>query len=247
MACKEQWQQKGAGHRDRLRRRFLDHGIGGFTDAEVLELLLSFGTPRKDCKEPARTLLKEFKTFAGVLDADSKQLLAINGIGPKSGFALGFVKAAADRYLKQRLKTRHYLKSSSEVIDYLLYSMKGLEVEAFTVIYLDSSLAIIDTEVAAEGTINVNRVYPREIIKKALVHNAAALIVAHNHPSGSLSPSSQDRQLTRSLYLACSMMQIRLLDHLIIGDGHYSFADNGLMADAASWCASVCQSDSQTS
>lgn len=244
---KEQWQHKGAGHRDRLRRRFLDRGIDGFTDAEVLELLLSFGTPRKDCKEPARALLKEFKTFAGVLDADSKQLLDINGIGLKNSFALGFVKATADRYLKQRLETRHYLKSSSEVINYLLYSMKGLEVEAFAVIYLDSSLAIIDTEVVAEGTINVNSVYPREIIKNALAHNAAALIVAHNHPSGSLVPSPQDRQLTRSLYLACSMMQIRLLDHLIIGHGHYSFADNGLMADTASWCASVCQSEQHTS
>lgn len=244
---REQWQHKGAGHRDRLRRRFLDHGIDGFTDAEVLETLLSFGTPRRDCKEPAKALLQAFKTFAGVLDADSKRLLDIDGIGPKNGFALGFVKATADRYLKQRLRTRHYLKSSSEVLDYLLYSMKGRAVEAFTVIYLDSSLAIIDTEVVAEGTINVNSVYPREIIKKALAHNAAALIVAHNHPSGSLSPSPQDRQLTRSLYLACSMMQIRLLDHLIIGDGHFSFADDGLMADTASWCSSVCQPDSQTS
>ena len=242
---KELWQRKGAGHRERLRRRFLDRGIDSFSDAEVLELLLSFGTPRKDCKEPARALLKEFKTFAGVLDADAKRLRSITGIGPKNGFALGFIKATAERYLKQRLKTRHYLKSSSEVIDYLLFSMKGLEVEAFTVIYLDSSLAVIDAEVAAEGTINVNNVYPREIIRKALSHNAAALIVAHNHPSGALTPSPQDRKLTRSLYLACSMMQIRLLDHLIIGDGHYSFADSGLMADTASWCSSVCQWDSQ--
>lgn len=243
---KEQWQHKGVGHRERLRTRFLDHGIEGFTDAEVLELLLSFGTPRKDCKEPARKLLKQFKTFAGVLDADSKLLLDIDGVGTKNSLALGFVKAAADRYLKQRLKARQYLKSSSEVIDYLLYSMKGLEVEVFTVIYLDSSLSIIESEVVAEGTINVNSVYPREIIKKALAWNAAALIVAHNHPSGSLSPSSQDRQLTRSLYLACTMMQIRLLDHLIIGDGHYSFADNGLMSDTATWCASVFQPESQT-
>ncbi|MCG6930296.1 MAG: DNA repair protein RadC [Desulfofustis sp.] len=238
---KKQWQDKGAGHRERLRRRFLDAGLDGFTDAEVLELLLSFGTPRKDCKEPAKALLKTFKTFAGVLDAEPARLQAIEGIGPKNSFALEFVKEAADRYLKQRLRSRRYLKSSSEVVDYLLYSMKGLVVEAFTVIYLDSSLAIIDTEVAAQGTVNVNSVYPREIVKKALAHNAAALVVAHNHPSGSLSPSPQDRQLTRSLYLACSLMQIRLLDHLIIGDGHYSFADNGLMADTASWCAAVCQ------
>jgi DNA repair protein RadC len=240
---KEQWQTKGAGHRERLRQRFLDHGIDAFTDAEVLEILLAFGTPRKDCKEQARALLKRFKTFSGVLDAEKKDLLGVKGVGPKNSFALSFIKSAADRYLRQRIRERSYLKSSDEVIDYLLHSMRGLGIEVFMVIYLDSSLAIIESEVVAEGTVNVNSVYPREIIKKALAHNASALIVAHNHPSGSLKPSAQDKQLTRSLCLACSMMQIRLLDHLIIGDGHYSFADNGLMTDIAAWCSSVSQAD----
>lgn len=238
---KEQWQQKGAGHRDRLRRRYLERGLEALSDAEVLELLLSFGTPRKDTKEQARGLLSRFKSFSAVLDARNKELLEISGVGPKNSFALGFVKSVANRYLQQRLRQRSYLKSSAEVIDYLMHSMRGLQIEVFTVIYLDSSLAILESEVVAEGTVNVNSVYPREIIKKALAHNASALIVAHNHPSGSLSPSAHDRQLTRSLYLCCSLMQIRLLDHLIIGDGYFSFADNGIIAEAAAWSTSVTQ------
>lgn len=236
---KAQWQERGKGHRNRLRQRFLDHGLSGFSDAEILEILLSFGTPRKDCKDQARALLQHFGTFPGVLDADRKDLLEVNGVGPKNSFALGFIKSTADHYLKQRLKSRHYLKSSGQVTDFLTHSLRGLQVEVLSAIYLDSSLAIIDSEKVAEGTVNVNTVYPREIIKKALSHNASALIVAHNHPSGSLTPSAQDRQMTRQLYLACSMMHIRLLDHLIIGDGHFSFADAGIIDQIADWCTSI--------
>ena len=236
---KAQWQERGKGHRNRLRQRFLDRGLSGFSDAEILEILLSFGTPRKDCKDQARALLQHFGTFPGVLDADRKDLLEVNGVGPKNSFALGFIKSTADHYLKQRLKSRHYLKSSEQVTDFLTHSLRGLQVEVLSAIYLDSSLAIIDSEKVAEGTVNVNTVYPREIIKKALSHNASALIVAHNHPSGSLTPSAQDRQMTRQLYLACSMMHIRLLDHLIIGDGHFSFADAGIIDQIADWCTSI--------
>lgn len=236
---KAQWQERGKGHRNRLRQRFLDRGLSGFSDAEILEILLSFGTPRKDCKDQARALLQHFGTFPGVLDADRKDLLEVNGVGPKNSFALGFIKSTADHYLKQRLKSRHYLKSSGQVTDFLTHSLRGLQVEVLSAIYLDSSLAIIDSEKVAEGTVNVNTVYPREIIKKALSHNASALIVAHNHPSGSLTPSAQDRQMTRQLYLACSMMHIRLLDHLIIGDGHFSFADAGIIDQIADWCTSI--------
>ncbi|MBE0582444.1 MAG: DNA repair protein RadC [Desulfofustis sp.] len=239
----EHWQTRGAGHRSRLRDRFLRRGLPALTDAEVLELLLSFGTPRKDCKVQARALLKRFGTFAAVLDAESNQVQLIDGVGPKNSFALSFIKAVANRYLQSRLISKSYIKSSQDVADFLVHSMRGLQREVFTVLYLDSSLAIIDSEVVAEGTVNINTVYPREIVRRALSHNAAALVVAHNHPSGSLTPSAQDRSLTRTLCLLCSLMQIRLLDHLVIGDGCFSFADNGIMAEIGAWCTSVCQSD----
>lgn len=233
---KEDWQKKGAGHRERLRDRFLERGLDGFADAEILELLLSFGTPRSDCKGAARAALDQFGSLAAVLEEPLAGLQAIKGIGPKNGFAVHFIQAVARRYLKDRLREKRYLHSSSEVRDYLLHSLRGLKKEVLTVIYLDSSHAILDSETVAEGSINVNTVYPRELVKKALDKNAAALIIAHNHPSGALDPSPQDMQLTRTLCLLGSMMQIQILDHIIIGDGSYSFADHGLMAELTEQC-----------
>lgn len=233
---REEWQKKGSGHRQRLRDKFLDRGLDGFTDAEILELLLSFGTPRSDCKEPARAALEQFGTLAAVLEEPLSGLQQIKGIGPKNGFAVHFIQAVARRYLKDRLQGKRYLHGSSEVRDYLSHTMRGLKKEVFTVIYLDSSHAILGSEAVAEGTINVNTVYPRELVKQALQKNAAAIIVAHNHPSGSLEPSAQDLQLTRTISLLGSMMQIQLLDHIIIGNGSYSFADHGLMTEIREQC-----------
>lgn len=239
---KEQWQKKGAGHRQRLRDRFLERGLTGFSDAEILELLLSFGTPRSDCKEPAKAALQQFGTLAAVLEEPLSGLEQIQGIGPKNGFAVHFIQAVARRYLQDRLQGKRYLHASSDVRDYLSHSMRGLKKEVFTVIYLDSAHAILDSEIVAEGTINVNTVYPRELLKQALQKNATAIIVAHNHPSGSLEPSAQDMQLTRTISLLGSMMQIHLLDHIIIGNGSYSFADHGLMTDIREQCRQTMES-----
>lgn len=230
------WQKKGTGHRGRLRDRFLESGIAGLSDVEILELLLSFGTPRSDCKEAARELLKQYGAFSKVLDAPDRSLLKIKGIGPKNSFALQFIQAVASHYLRDRIRGKRYLHSSKEVADYLIHSMRGLKIEVLTVLFLDSSHSIIDSEIVAEGTLNVNTIYPREIIKKAIDYHAGALILAHNHPSGSLSPSKQDITLTKTLFLLCNCMQIQLLDHLIIGDGTYSFADDGLMGSIRDKC-----------
>jgi DNA repair protein RadC len=239
---KEDWQKKGEGHRARLRERFLENGLESFTSTEVLELLLSFGTPRADCKEPARDLLKQFGTFSKVIEAPLSALQEVRGVGPKNGFALHFVRAVASFYLKERLTGKRYLHSSQEVVDYLTHLLRGLKKEVLSVIFLDASHAIIDSAIVAEGTINVNTVYPRELIKKALDFHATALILAHNHPSGSLQPSPQDMKLTKNLFLLCSTMQIQLLDHLIIGDGSFSFADNGLMDTIRRACSELLHS-----
>lgn len=233
---KTDWQQKGEGHRGRLRDRYLERGLDGFTDTEVLELLLSFGTPRSDCKEPARELLRRFGSLAAVLEAPAAVLQDVRGVGPKNSFAIGFVQSVAGRYLQQRLVGKRYLHSSKDVREYLEHSMRGLKREILSVIYLDSSHAIIGSEVVAEGTINLNTVYPRELVHRAITNHAAALIIAHNHPSGSLKPSPQDINLTRSLYFICSFLQIQLLDHFIIGDGTYSFADHGMIETLAGEC-----------
>ncbi|MBM9537274.1 RadC family protein [Desulfobulbus alkaliphilus] len=238
---KDEWQQKGAGHRQRLRDKFLAQGIEAFTDSEIIELLLTFGTPRSDCKDAARGALAKFKTLPAVLDASPGELQQIKGVGPKNIFALRFIQGVARRYLQQRIVGKHYVHSSRQVADYLIHAMRGLPHEVLRVVFLDAAHAVIDSDVVAEGTVTVNTVYPRELIKAALARNASALVIAHNHPSGALAPSRQDEELTRSLHLICSFMHINLLDHLIIGDGDqvYSFADQGLMARIRDECRRI--------
>jgi DNA repair protein RadC len=238
---KRDWQDKGEGHRQRLRDKFLEQGIESFTDSEIIELLLTFGTPRSDCKEAARAALARFKTLPAVLDAAPAELQQIKGVGPKNIFALQFIQGVARRYLRQRIVGKQYVHSFRDVADYLIHAMRGLQHEVFTVVFLDAAHAIIDSAVVAEGTVTVNTVYPRELVKAALARNAAALVIAHNHPSGSLVPSRQDEDLTRSLHLVCSFMHINLLDHLIIGSGDqvYSFADQGLMAKIRDDCRRI--------
>ena len=235
---KEDWQKKGVGHRQRLKDKFQQRSIEAFTDAEVLELLLILGTPRKDCKEQARTLLHHFGSLPDVLEASAAEMQKVKGVGPNNSFAIHFLHAVARRYLKDRLQEKQYLHSSQQVAEYLIHSMRDLQHEVMTAIFLDSSHAIVDTQVVASGTVASNTIYPRELVKLALELNASAMVVAHNHPSGNLEPSKQDYQLTRTLYLACSFMNIRLLDHLIIGqsDSAYSFADHGIMASIGEEC-----------
>lgn len=235
---REEWQRRGEGHRQRLRDKFLAQGIEAFTDAEIIELLLTFGTPRSDCKEAARALLAQFGSLPAVLDAAPVQLQQVKGVGPKNTFALHFIQGVARRYLHQRVVGKEYVRSSREVADYLIHSMRGLQHEVLTVVFLDAAHAVLDATVVAEGTVTVNTIYPRELVKAALARNASALVIAHNHPSGSLTPSRQDSELTRSLYLVCSFMHLDLLDHLIIGAGDqvYSFADQGVMASIREDC-----------
>ena len=235
---RDEWQRRGEGHRQRLRDKFLAQGIEAFTDAEIIELLLTFGTPRSDCKEAARALLTQFGSLPAVLDAAPVQLHQVKGVGPKNTFALHFIQGVARRYLHQRVVGKEYVRSSREVADYLIHSMRGLQHEVLTVVFLDAAHAVLDATVVAEGTVTVNTIYPRELVKAALARNASALVIAHNHPSGSLTPSRQDSELTRSLYLVCSFMHLDLLDHLIIGAGDqvYSFADQGLMATIREDC-----------
>lgn len=229
------------GHRQRLRDKFQEKGIEALTDIEVIELLLTFGTPRSDCKQAARDSLIKFSSLPEVLDASPVLLKKIKGMGPKNIFALQFVQGVARRYLRQRIQKKSYITSSKDVADYLIHALRGLQHEVFMVVYLDASHAVIDSEILSQGTINVNTVYPRELIKSALAHHAVSLVVAHNHPSGSLRPSTQDEQLTRTLSLMCSFMNITLLDHLIIGAGEtvYSFADHGLMSAVQQDCAEI--------
>jgi len=218
------------GHRKRLREKFLKSGLSGFHDYEVVELLLSLGTPRKDCKPAAKEAIKKFQTLRGVLEAPAEELQQIPGIGAHSAFGIKLVQEVAREFLKAKILDKPFSHSSQEVFDYLYHSMRGLKKEVFKVIYLNSQNQIMDTIDLSEGTVNSSSVSPREVVEGALKNNAAALIFVHNHPSGGIEPSSSDKGLTRELVYAGRIMRIKVLDHIIIGENrYYSFVGEGLI------------------
>jgi len=218
------------GHRKRLREKFIKSGLAGFHDYEIIELLLSLGTPRKDCKQPAKEAIKRFKSLRGVLEAPLDELQQIDGIGPHSAFGIKLVQEVAREFLKERIIDKPIYKSSQEIFDYLYHSMRDLKKEIFKVIYLNSQNQIIDTANLFEGTVTSGAISPREVMESAIKHNAASLIFVHNHPSGNTEPSANDKEITRDLVYAASIMQIKVLDHIILGNNRYfSFAGEGLI------------------
>ena len=220
------------GHRKRLREKFLKSGLVGFHDYEIVELLLSLGTPRKDCKLSAKEALERFRSLRGVMEASSEELQEIEGIGAHSAFGIKLVREVADEYLKAKALEKPIFSSSREIFDYLYHSMRGLKKEIFKVIYLNSQNQIIDTVDLSKGTVNSSAVSPREVIEGAIRNNAVSIIFVHNHPSGNPQPSDSDRSLTRELVCAGRIMRLRILDHIIIGDNkYYSFAGEGLIEE----------------
>jgi len=220
------------GHRKRLREKFIKSGLKGFHDYEIIELLLSLGTPRRDCKQQAKEAIKRFKTLRGVLEAPSEELQQIEGIGAHSAFGIKLVQEVAREFLKEKIIDKPIYKSAQEIFDYLYHSMRDLKKEVFKVLYLNSQNEIIETEDLFEGTVNSSAVSPREVIESAIKNNAASLIFVHNHPSGNPEPSQSDKELTRDLVYAGSIMRIRVLDHIIVGENRYfSFASEGLIEE----------------
>lgn len=222
---------KGAGHRKRLREKFLKTGLDGFLDYEVIELLLTLATPRKDCKEQAKKAMEEFKSLQGVFEAHPSELCEIDGIGPTNLLGIKLVKAVADRYLETRLEKSDPISNSKALFDYLYMNMKDRSRECFKAIFLDAKNRVITIKTLFEGTLTASSVYPREVVKAAIQNNAAALIFAHNHPSGDPKPSKEDIDITRLLVSACKLVGITVHEHLIIGNmEYYSFADKGDIA-----------------
>lgn len=219
-----------SGHRQRLRERFLNAGLQGFHDYEVIELLLTLGTPRRDCKQAAKDALKKFGSLNAVLEADPKELQAINGIGPNNVFGLKLTQTVARRYLADRIIGQDIIMSSDEVLDYLKHNLRDKTQEIFSVIYLNGRNEIIGMEELFYGSLTTSAVYPREVVKKVLKQNAAAVIFVHNHPSGNLNPSEEDIKITKKLKDAVATIDVKVHDHLIIaGNNYYSFADNNLL------------------
>jgi len=218
------------GHRRRLREKFLKSGLSGFHDYEVVELLLTLGSPRRDCKASAKEAVKKFRTLQGVLEASDAEIQQVKGIGPHNAFGVKLVQEVAREYLKGKIVGKPVYQSAQDVFDYLYHSMKGLKKEVFKIMYLNSQNQILGIEDLFRGTVDGSFVAPREVIEGAIKYGASGLIFVHNHPSGNPEPSDNDREVTRDLVLAASTVQIRVLDHIVIGDGcYYSFAGEGLI------------------
>ena len=213
-----------------LQEKFLRSGLEGFSDRQVIELLLLCpDLPSVESKKRAREVIKKFKTVRQLVAASSEELRQV-GVTPCGILHIGFVREIATEVLKQKIIEQPFYKSSQEVFDYLYYSMRDLKKEVFKVIYLNSQNQIIETTDLFEGTLDSIPIRPREIVESAIQHNAAALVFAHNHPAGDPTPSKSDKQLTRDMVFAGNVVQIRVLDHIIIGENSYfSFADDGLI------------------
>jgi len=229
----KRFEEKAKGHRKRVKERFWREGPESFTDEDLLELLLFFGIPQKDTRGLARELLQAFGgRLDAILDAEIDTLLKFPNLGPNSILPLKVVHEVARRYLRARTLGGTYLKSPKEVYEYLLYELKGEKREVFLTIYLAVDNRVISLERLFEGTITESAVYPREVFGKAYTLKASKIILAHNHPSGNLTPSEEDKRLTKILLLAGKLLHVKVLDHLIIGEsGYFSFAEEGLLEE----------------
>ena len=218
------------GHRHRLRDRFLKNGLDGFHDYEIVELLLTLGTPRKDCKSTAKAAMKKFSSLRNVLEASPKELQEIEGIGPHNIFGLKIAQSVARRYLSDRLEKREFITSAGDVQDYLIHHLRDRSREVFLAIYLNGRNQIIGQEELFEGSLTASAVYPREVVKSVLYHDAAAIVLVHNHPSGNPKPSKEDQTITRRLKTALDAIDVSVHDHIIVaGNEIISFAEKGLL------------------
>jgi len=175
-----------------------------------------------------------------VLEAPESDLKEIEGIGPRNVLGLKLIQQVSRRYLRDRMLSRPFCHSSKEVFEYLYHALRDARTERFKVLFMDAKNQILEERTISEGTVDSSAVYIREIIKAALRHDASSLIFVHNHPSGDPTPSESDREITRELVFASQIMQIKVLDHIIIGNNRYfSFADEGLIEDYEFFCRNL--------
>lgn len=220
----------GAGHRKRLRERFLQSELDGFLDYEIVELLLTLGTPRKDCKQIAKEAIKEFGGLRGVLDASSEELQRIKGIGPSNAFGLKLFQAISERLAREQIPEKITLGSSKAVADYLKKSIGLKKKEHFVMLFMDARNNLIKISNISVGSLNASIVHPREVFKEAVESSAAQIIIAHNHPSGDPEASPEDIALTRRLGEGAKIFGIELLDHVIVTrDKHSSLKEKNLI------------------
>ncbi len=215
---------------ERPREKLVKNGAESLSDTELLAIFLRTGMTGKSAVDLARDLLKQFGSLTNLFTADQREFCLLPGMGIAKYTQLQAVLEMARRALNDDFKNRDIMDSPELVRDYLRLTLQNKQHEIFLGIFLDTKNRTIATEELFNGTLTQTSVYPREVIKRVLHHNAAAVIFAHNHPSGVAEPSHADKALTSTLKQALTLIDVKVLDHFIVGDGTtLSFAENGLI------------------
>lgn len=215
---------------ERPREKLLDRGADVLSDAELLAVILRTGVRDKSAVEMARELITRFESLSGLLTASADRLQDTSGLGPAKAAQLLAVMAIVKRALREDMRQRDNMSSPQAVRDYLRLHLAGRDREVFAALYLDAQHRVIALEELFAGTLTQTSVFPRDVVRHALLHNCAAVIFAHNHPSGVAEPSRADELLTQTLKHALSLVDVRVLDHFVVGaDSALSFAERGLL------------------
>ena len=215
---------------ERPREKLIERGAHALSDAELLALLLGSGNRGRSAVDLARTLITEFGSLRNLLNAEASRCLAQSGVGPARYAILKAAVELARRHFREALRVGPTLAAPEATRTFLVAQLRDRPYEVFCCLYLDNRHRLIAFEELFRGTIDRAGVHPREVLRQTLFHNAAALILAHNHPSGVLEPSRADELITRRLREALALVDVRVLDHFIIGDGLcFSFSEHGLL------------------
>lgn len=218
-------------HRERVKERFLREGLSSFADHEVLELLLFYAIPQGDMNPLAHQLIEKFSTVSSVFDATYEDLCAVDGLGKHSALLIKLIPQLAQYYATLPIRDKKALLTTYDAGSYVCGMIGCKRTEVFAVICLDSQKNILAFEILEQGTVSSANVHPRKVVQLALRHNASAVILAHNHPSGGAYASENDRALTKQLCTVLEGMEITVIDHIIAAskDKFVSMADSGLM------------------
>lgn len=218
------------GHRARMRQRFFEHGFEGFSDHEILELLLFFAIPRRDTNDLAHKILKEYKTLENILDADPHDLAEMKGVGENAAAFLAMIPELARLYEKCKQRKKELLYDTEQIGRYAVTLLKGETNEHFALICLDSNRCVHWSGIILEGIIDRIEAYPRRVMEAVIKHKAKTVIFAHNHPHGTLMPSVSDKEATRQLVEVLKGIDVTVLDHIIVsGNRFYSMAEMGFI------------------
>lgn len=215
---------------ERPREKLIQRGAAALSDAELLAIFLRTGVTGKSAVDLARELLTRFGNLTAMFSAGEREFCEIHGMGQAKYVQLQAVLEMSRRALQEKMHSGDALNSPRAVRDFLQLQLRGKTQEVFMVLFLDAQHRVIATEEMFSGTLTQTSVYPREVVKRALHHNAAAVILAHNHPSGVAEPSQSDRLLTDALKQALALVEVRVLDHVIVaGNTGLSFAERGII------------------